>query len=158
MNINDIIKYGHQTVLQAVEGFPDEGWEVAGAVGVWSVKDIMAHLASFEHVLGDVLHTLLDDHPTPHLDAFRAGNFNDLQVPQRRPLAPAAVVAEYVDAHEVVRSLVARIPPERCRESGTLPWYGAEYSLDDFVVYTSYGHKREHTAQIKLFRKRYEQR
>lgn len=156
MNINDIVRYGHLTVLKAVEGFPDQAWEEPGAVGVWSAKDIVAHLASFEHVLVDVLHTLLDDRETPHLHAFRAGDFNDAQVAQRRSMSPADVIAEYVAAHDEVASLVARIPPERCRENGTLPWYGEAYCLDDFVVYTSYGHKREHVAQIKLFRKRYE--
>ena len=46
----------------------------------------------------------------------------------------------------------ARIPPDTWRQNGTLPWYGAEYSLDDFIVYTFYGHKREHTAQINVFK------
>ena len=38
------------------------------------------------------------------------------------------------------------------RQSGTLPWYGMEYALDDFLVYIYYGHKREHSAQIAAFR------
>jgi hypothetical protein len=27
-----------------------------------------------------------------------------------------------------------------------------EYSLDDYIVYSSYGHKREHGAQINVFK------
>jgi hypothetical protein len=27
-----------------------------------------------------------------------------------------------------------------------------EYALDDFIVYQYYGHKREHCAQIAVFR------
>ena len=157
MNINDVIKYGHKTVLAAVEGLHDEAWQEPG-VGVWSVKDIVAHLASFEHVLVDVLRSLQGSGDTPHLDAFRAGGFNDPQVAKRRPLSPAEVVAEYVEAHSEAASLMVAIPPEQCRAVGTLPWYGEEYSLDDFVVYASYGHKREHTAQIKLARKRFAKR
>ena len=30
----------------------------------------------------------------------------------------------------------------------------SEYSLEDFIVYTFYGHKREHSAQIAAFRDR----
>lgn len=156
MNIADIIKYGHQTVLAAVDGYPDEAWEQTGAVGVWSPKNIMAHLTSFELMHGDVLRTFDSNGETPYLDAFRAGGYNDAQVAKRRSMSPAEVIAEYVAAQKEVASLVANIAPERCREPGTLPWYGAEYSLDDFVVYTCYGHKREHCAQLKLFRKRYE--
>jgi hypothetical protein len=50
--------------------------------------------------------------------------------------------------------LINRIPAERCRQVGTLPWYGAEYALDDMLVYMYYGHKREHAAQIAAFRDR----
>jgi hypothetical protein len=27
-----------------------------------------------------------------------------------------------------------------------------EYALDDYIVYAYYGHKREHSAQIAVFR------
>lgn len=155
MNLNDILKYGHQTVLQTVEGLPEGAWDRPGVCGNWSTKDIIAHLASFERVLADVLHTLLEGGPTPYLDQYCAGGgFNDAQVAARRAKSGAEVLREYGDTCAANLALAARIPAERSRETGTLPWYGAEYSLDDFVVYTFYGHKREHCAQIKLFRKR----
>lgn len=122
---------------------------------MWSVKDIISHLTSFEHALVDVLNGFLGGGPTPYLDAFRTDEkFNDTQVAKLRPKSPGEVLKEYQDTHAKTMELAARISPEKCRENGTLPWYGAEYSLDDFVVYTFYGHKREHCAQIALFRKR----
>lgn len=155
MNLSDILKYGHQTVLKTVDGLPDDAWQKGGVCGVWSVKDIIAHLASFEHALVDVLNGLLDGGPTPYLDQFRSDEkFNDAQVAKRKGHTPAQVLKEYQDTHAKTMELAARIPPERARENGTLPWYGAEYSLDDFVVYTFYGHKREHCAQVALFKKR----
>ncbi len=154
MNIVDILKYGHQTVLDTVEGFPAAEWETSGVCGVWSVKDILAHLTSFEHVLVDVLNTLQTSGPTPYLDRFAGEGFNDAEVGKRKNETPLQVLAEYKETQSKTMNLVARIPAEKCRQPGTLPWYGEEYSLDDFVVYTYYGHKREHCAQIKLFRKR----
>ena len=53
--------------------------------------------------------------------------------------------------------LIGRIPAETLRQSGTIPWYGAEYALDDLIVYLYYGHKREHAAQIAAFRDRMKQ-
>jgi hypothetical protein len=47
---------------------------------------------------------------------------------------------------------LANIPAEKIREAGTMPWYGNEYALDDYLVYSFYGHKREHCAQIAVFR------
>ena len=70
MNIADILKDGHQTALDTVKGLPDAEWEEGGVCGVRSVKDIMAHLTSFEHILVDVLNSLLAGGPTPYLDRF----------------------------------------------------------------------------------------
>ena len=66
MNATDILKYGQGTVLHAIDGFPEADWETAGACGVWSVKDIIAHLTSYEHVLVDVLTTLTGGGSKPY--------------------------------------------------------------------------------------------
>ena len=154
MNAVDILKYGQQTVLQTLEGFPAAGGETPGACGVWSVKDIIAHLASYEQVLVDVLSTLVGKHPTPYLDKFTkpGGQFNDTEVGLRKGRTMPEVLDEFNDAHAQVMSLAMQISPELFRQTGTLPWYGREYALDDFIVYTFYGHKREHSAQIAAFR------
>ena len=58
------------------------------------------------------------------------------------------VLAEYNDTHTQVMTMLAQIPVETRRQTGTLPWYGMDYALDDFLVYTYYGHKREITLFI----------
>ena len=63
MNAVDILKYGHLTVLQTLDGFSESAWDTPGACGVWSVKDVIAHLASYEQVLVDVLTTFLGGGP-----------------------------------------------------------------------------------------------
>ena len=154
MNAFDILKYGHGTVLQSIEGLPESAWEAPGACGVWSIKDIIAHLASYEHVLVDVLTTFVSSSPTPYLSKFTdpGGNFNDPEVAARKGKSVYEVLGEYNDINAQVMSQAARIPAETFRQTGTLPWYGMEYALDDFIVYTQYGHKREHSAQIAAFR------
>jgi hypothetical protein len=154
MNATDILKYGQLTVLQAIDGFPETAWETAGACGIWSVKDIIAHLASYEQVLVDVLATFTSDSPTPALNTFieLGGEFNDFEVNKRKEKTIQDVLAEFNDAHARVMSLIVGIPSETLRKTGTLPWYGMDYSLDDVIVYMYYGHKREHSAQIAAFR------
>ena len=154
MNAVDILKYGQQTVLQTLEGFPEAAVETPGACGVWSVKDIIAHLASYEQVLVDVLSTFVSRHPTPYLNKFTepGGQFNDAEVGLRKGRTMREVLDEFNDAHAQVMSIAAQIRPETFRHNGTLPWYGMDYALDDFLVYTFYGHKREHSAQIAAFR------
>ena len=153
MNAIDILKYGQQTVLQTLAEFPTAAVETPGACGAWSVKDIIAHLASYEEVLVDVLSTFTGRYPTPSLDKFTepGGQFNDTEVGRRKVRTMREVLDEFNDAHAQVMELSAQISPERFRHSGTLPWYGMEYALDDFIVYVFYGHKREHSAQIAAF-------
>ena len=158
MNAADILKYGHRTILQTIADLPVDAWETPGACGVWSCKDIIAHLASFEHVLLDILATFLGNDPTPSLDLFRDpnGDFNDGQVALRKHNTVGEIVAEYSAICAQTMELIGRIPAETLRQNGTIPWYGAEYALDDLIVYMYYGHKREHAAQIAAFRDRVE--
>ena len=154
MNASDILKYGQGTVLQSIEGLPESAWETPGACGVWSIKDIIAHLTSYEHVMVDVLSTFVSSGPTAYLSKFTdpGGGFNDSEVALRKGKTVKEVLGEFHDTYAQVMSLAARIPVETFRQTGTLPWYGMEYALDDFIVYTQYGHKREHSAQVAAFR------
>jgi hypothetical protein len=157
MNASDVLKYGHGTVVQTIDRLTDEEWTASGACGVWSPKDIIAHLASFELVLIDVLHSLLGDGPTPYLDKFtqQHAEFNDAEVDRRKAQSVADTLAEYNDAHAEVMDLIKQIPAETLRRPGALSWYGAEYDVEDFLVYTYYGHKREHMGQVAVFRDRF---
>jgi hypothetical protein len=156
MNAADILRYGQHTVLQAIDGIEDERWDLAGACGVWSMKDIVAHLTSYERVLEDILGSLQGATAAPYLERFQAVDaaFNDSEVERRRGRAAREVLEEFGTAHGRTLELLAAIPEDKRREPGTLPWYGAEYALDDVIVYMYYGHKREHSAQIAVFRDR----
>lgn len=154
MNPLDILKYGNHTFLAAIEAIPGDYWFTSGVCGQWSVKDLVAHLASFEQVLVEILGELAGrEEPTPTLAAFIRDNvgFNDQQVALRQHQSIDAVLAEYTNAHAHVMQLAADLPADMFIAAGTLPWYGTQYSLDDFIVYTYYGHKREHSAQIDAF-------
>ena len=153
MNAVDVMHYGHRTVEQTLGDLATAEWATPGVCGVWSVKDIVAHLASYELVLVDVLTSLTEGGPTPTLDRFKAGpSFNDEEIAAYQELAAEAVLDAYNRAHARTMALIPRIPEETRSRPGTLPWYGAEYALDDFVVYAFYGHKREHCAQIGVFK------
>src|SRR6187200_2604297 len=82
MNADDVFHYGHLTVLGAVEGFPPEQWEMPGVCGVWSAKDVIAHLASYELATGDAFAGVLGEEPSETLGLMmsRGEAFNDTQV------------------------------------------------------------------------------
>jgi hypothetical protein len=139
--------------MSTLDNFPKEQWYTPGACGYWSVKDLIAHLSSFELVLVDVMNNFLDTSPSPYLDKFiqdRIG-FNDFEVEHRKELAMEIVLREYQVAYERVMSAASEIHSGIWSQKGSLPWYGGEYDLEDFIVYTYYGHKREHCGQIAVF-------
>jgi hypothetical protein len=154
MNAADILKYGNATFLKSLEDLPEADSLTPGACGWWSVRDIVAHLASYEQMLLEVLSGFLGGGPTPYLDRMAAdyAGFNDKEVEARQGLSIQTALDEYRAAHAQAAGLVARIPVESFRQPGTLPWYGLEYALDDYLVYAFYGHKREHSAQVAVFR------
>lgn len=157
MNAPDVLKYGQRTLQAGLDGLPDEDWETAGVCGVWSVRQIVAHLASYEAATADVLQSFVfPTSPTPTLDRMKAdpSGFNDAEVVARAPLSCAETMAELTREHERAMDLAGRIAPETYREAGRMPWYGLEYALDDLLVYMAYGHKREHVAQVCVFRDR----
>lgn len=153
MNTIDVLKYGQQTILRTVEGFPASGVEIPGACGFWTVKDIIAHLTSYELLLVDVLSPFAGEPATHYLDrkATLGEQFNDAEVRARQGKTMKEVLDEFNAAYTRVMALAGRIPPEKLGQTGTIPWYGLEYSLEDYIVYTFYGHKREHSAQIAAF-------
>jgi hypothetical protein len=141
--------------MQSVEGLPHEQWMTPGVVGYWSVKNIISHLASFEMVLVELLGALPDGGPMPTIERFAANplGFNDVEVDQKRAgQSPADAWAEYAANWQRAMSLLEQIPVADRRQPGALPWYGEEYDLEDFLAYSFYGHKREHCAQIMVYR------
>jgi hypothetical protein len=155
MNAHDILMYGDSFVMRNLDGLPFEQWQTDGVCGWWGVKEIMAHLTSFEHVLSEVLRSFLEGGPSPYLDRMGAigpGPWNDAMIAERQGLTPAETLAEYQAAQAENLRLVKSLPAELLRQPGSLPWYGAEYALDDYLVYQFYGHKREHMAQVNVFK------
>ena len=155
MNAREIVGYGQGTALQAVEGLAESDWTRVGVTERWSVQDVIAHLASYEMLLEDALRSALGRGPTSTLAAMGRDpqGFNDTQVAARRSLTRPQLLEEFAHTHARVLALIDELGPERLREQGTIPWYGAHYSLDDFIVYANYAHKREHAAQIRTFRR-----
>ena len=97
MNAPDILFFGNNTIHGYIDDLSEAEWEAAGVCGWWSVKEIVAHLASFEHVLSEVIRTVEGDDAGPYMASFaKSGQeFNDIQVEERQSLSYQKVLAEY---------------------------------------------------------------
>lgn len=148
MNTLDVLMYGQRTVMATVADYRPEDWDVI-ALGVWTAKDLLGHLGAFEVRFADVLATFVGAPVESDLMSADPATFNDDQAATRKDVPVDEVMAEFLAANERVMRHAAKIPGGLWRENGTIPWYGPEYSLDDLIVYTMYGHKREHDPQLR---------
>ncbi len=152
-----ILQHAQRTIVEAVEGIPEGEWDTPGVCGFWSVKQVIGHLIGWEHYAEQFLAPFAGvSMSSPHLadaQALSEDAFNDKYGTQAASRAPAELMAEYLAVHERIMALAAAIPDETWHRSGTLPW-SSDSDLEDFIVYTTYGHKYEHAAQIAVFRDR----
>lgn len=160
MNTTDILKYGHRDVLKTLDKLPMSAWSTGGVCGAWSVKDIVGHLAAYELMLQEVLAPFVGQETAmtllSQMGKLGPNGFNNAQAELRKDHTPEQLLEEYKTTYtHVSEQLVAAVPADIWPKVGTIPWYGANYALDDFIVYTFYGHKREHCAQINIFKDQY---
>jgi DinB family protein len=147
MNTLDVLMYGQRTVRSTIDRYGPDDWARI-ALGVWTAKDLLGHLGAFEVRFADQLAPFVDEAPESDLASADPRTFNDDQAAVRMHWPIDQIKAELLGAHDRVMGHAKRISPEVWREVGTIPWYGAEYSLNDLVVYQMYGHKREHDPQL----------
>ncbi len=148
MNPIDVLRYGQRDIDRLIDRLRPDDWP-AIALGVWTTKDLVGHLGVFEVRFGDCLAWFLGDADVSALMAANTATFNDDQAAIRTDWPVDRVVAEYRAAVVRVMALAERVPGERWTAVGTIPWYGPQYAMDDLLVYSMYGHKREHQPQLE---------
>ena len=146
MNIGTLWQHGHDALIS---GLHEPEWE-RKVCPEWTLRDAIINLTTMEYLLSEVLESIIHGTETPTLERFLAGHdqFNRMEIAERRSLTGAAVLDEYRYAYSQTRWLIAQVPREKWREVGTVPWYGPEFSLEDFVVLFLFEHKRGYVAQI----------
>ena len=152
MNMSEVLQNANLLVIRVLDGLPEKEWDIPGACGDWSVKDIVAHLASYEHLIVDVLNTFLGGELTPTVPRWARSRaaFNVEEVEARKYATAQQVMDEYQGTQVEATSLIMQIPPQKVQQPGTMPWYGQQHSLADFIQHMI-EHIREHVAQISAF-------
>jgi hypothetical protein len=126
----------------------------SGAVGVWSVKDALAHIAFWERYAVNVVKAARCGE-TPQLDAEDSTESRNASVVAQYYLAPmGAVIASWNEAREDLLDQVAGLSDVDLNDPDRFPWSEGR-SLMDRLAANSYEHEREHIEQIREWMRRH---
>jgi uncharacterized protein (TIGR03083 family) len=119
-----------------------------GAVGVWSVKDVLAHLAYWQRYAGGLLSAAARG-AQPDLDGDDETERNNASVVSQyyqRPLA--SVIADWQAAREDLLDQLEQISDADLSDPNRFAWNDGRTLLDR-IIGNSYEHEQEHIAQIR---------
>lgn len=136
-------------LLTLLDGMDEAALERPGLLGVWSVKNVLAHLAAWEDWVVQALPVRMATGTTP--PAFRArvadeDQFNALEVAERAELTPSEQLMELERVRAELLRYVHTLPPaELARHQ---PWPEWASTLPEYLLVALGQHEREHTAAL----------
>ncbi len=130
------------------EGLPDEQMTRLGAVGEWSVKDVLSHVASWDEVvLADLERIARGDTPALATIDLESANYdaaNAAIMSQRRDLPLEQVVRDLDADRAAIVAAVGRLPDSAL----------AEGQFGRLLIQITAAHDLEHAAGISEWRRR----
>ncbi len=123
-----------------IYGLSEDELTRAGAVGKWSVKDVMAHVGRWETVCFDTLQDHLRG-KQPVEDYSQATVFNDRWEAELQALSLPEAIDLFETAHHRLFGFLSGLRPEQ--------WNGY---IRAWVTGSTWHHFEEHTGQIQSWR------
>jgi hypothetical protein len=121
-----------------------------GAVGDWSVKDVLAHIAFWERYMADIIRAAKSGE-TPQLDVEDLTESRNASVVAQYYLTSlGAVLAAWHAAREELLDQIAGLSEADLNDPQRFPWSEGRTLLER-IAGNSYGHEQEHIDQIRAW-------
>ena len=156
MSATEILDNSHLYAIQTLDDLNEVEWDIPGVDGDWSVKDIVAHLTSYEHLLLEILQAFAGQASDKTYSTARSQGqeqFNASQVEQHKYNTAQQVMDEYQDVQTQTSSLLAQLPADIVMKPETIPLRGKMVSMEQSIT-GFVNHTRTHCDQIRAFRQR----
>ncbi len=147
------VRSARAAMLTALEGLSDDAMLRPGVVGVWSVKDILAHLTAWQSELVTALSQLDNPKRVPEIikiDDIDEWNEEQYRVNARRSLA--VVRDDFQGVHKHLLKAVEELDDDTLENVRKFPWMEGE-PLWYLIAENGYWHEEEHADQIRRWRK-----
>ena len=141
MQLLDRLEREWKMFLQSFEGLPDNVLMEPGAVGHWSVRDVLAHVTTWEEESLKALPLILNDELLPRYGGIDA--FNAREQERKRNLSLEQVKKELAATHQNLIAFLEKAPDSAFTTGSR---FLRRLRLD------TYNHYREHATQIIAWR------
>lgn len=133
---------------ESYAGLSDSQLLKPGVTGAWSVRDIMAHVTTWEEETLKHLPTILKGKKPPRYSVTHGGinPFNAQMTEQKKALTLAEIRRELENTHDRVLEFIAQVPEQQFRSDTP---FRRRLRLD------TYSHYPKHADAIRKWRKQY---
>ena len=137
------LQTGYDALLAATKGL-DERAMTTVFYGTWSVKDIIAHIAGWQHQMTGAMERMArGEKPTAEgVDYSDSDAWNASFAAAMRTQSATTVVADFQQSFATYKRAAEAIGADR---------YGEGKTVNRLIETSGYGHYREHLPEIKEF-------
>jgi hypothetical protein len=149
----DELRAARGALVQAIDGLTGDQMLRVGAVGLWSVKDVLAHLVSWEAELVTVL-SQLEQHKQRaprivEIDDIDEWNDDQYHINAPRPLD--GVLQDFHGVHKHLVQVVESLSDRVLDDNRLFPWMEGE-PLSYLIAENAVWHEEEHAEDIRAWR------
>jgi hypothetical protein len=148
----DQIRQARAALLAAIDGLPDDVLLRPYIVGMWSIKDTLAHLTTWQSEVVTALASLDPAH-APHvieIDDIDEWNEEQYHVNVRRPLD--IILEDFHGVHKQLLKAVEALDDRTLDDGRRYVWMEGE-PLWYLIAENVYWHEQEHAEDIQRWRK-----
>ena len=150
MKILEELAHTRAALLDAIAGLDEAALERKGAVGEWSIKNALAHIAAWEAWAVQALPVRLATGKTPEDFLARIQDedrFNAEEVAEREELTPSEQLIELERTREALLAELRGLDAAAWERSN--PWDTWDGTLAEYLHESLVGHEQEHLAELR---------
>lgn len=143
---------------ETIQGLTEEDFLRARAIEKWTLKDLIAHIASWDEEIVRVLQTFTLSGESQYTYTISDRNdfaqWNEEQVALRAALSASGSIAEFESARRDLIQVVEGLTDPVLNRSRMTSWGKQETGFE--LILTQAEHDREHADQVRSYRKKIE--
>lgn len=136
-----------QVLYQVTQGLSEEEMTQVQVEGVWTIKDIVGHIASWEEVLLEPLRSYADGDPFEAEVIKDYMAWNDEQAARKQDIPLGIVMDQSATTRQELVTVASRLSAEQWEQPVPLPWGGEEAMAQALAGLSQHELAHAHTIQ-----------